>query len=177
MEDQICLDTDILVDFLRNKEYALNWIKENKENSKLATTIINVYELYYGAFKSKNSEKNLEALESLIQKLIILNFSNENARQAAAFAGLDPRQNQSGTSVLGKPRMSKVGHSFLRKALYMPAIVALHKTSWGKQFRDRLAASGKAPKLIIGAMMRKLVHVAYGVLKSGRTFEASQQGA
>ena len=101
----------------------------------------------------------------------------ENARQAAAFAGLDPRQNQSGTSVLGKPRMSKVGHSFLRKALYMPAIVALHKTSWGKQFRDRLAASGKAPKLIIGAMMRKLVHVAYGVLKSGRTFEASLQGA
>src|SRR3989344_6617894 len=83
MEDQIFLDTDILVDFLRNKEYALNWIKENKENSKLATTIINVYELYYGAFKSKNSEKNLETLESLIQKLIILNFSNENARQAA----------------------------------------------------------------------------------------------
>lgn len=101
----------------------------------------------------------------------------ENARQAAAFAGLDPRQHQSGSSVLGKPRMSKVGHSFLRKALYMPAIVALHKTSWGKQFRDRLAASGKAPKLIIGAMMRKLVHVAYGVLKSGRTFEASLQGA
>lgn len=101
----------------------------------------------------------------------------ENARQAAAFAGLDPRQHQSGSSVQGKPRMSKVGHSFLRKALYMPAIVALHKTSWGKQFRDRLAASGKAPKLIIGAMMRKLVHVAYGVLKSGRTFEPSLQGA
>lgn len=101
----------------------------------------------------------------------------ENARQAAAFAGLDPRQHQSGTSVLGKPRMSKVGHAFLRKALYMPAIVALHKTAWGKQFRDRLAASGKAPKLIIGAMMRKLVHVAYGVLKSGRTFEPSLQGA
>jgi transposase len=101
----------------------------------------------------------------------------ENARQAAAFAGLDPRQHQSGSSVLGKPRMSKVGHSFLRKALYMPAIVTLHKTAWGKQFRDRLAASGKAPKLIIGAMMRKLVHVAFGVLKSGRTFEKSLQGA
>lgn len=101
----------------------------------------------------------------------------ENARQAAAFAGLDPRQHQSGSSVLGKPRMSKVGHSFLRKALYMPAIVTLHKTAWGKQFRDRLAASGKAPKLIIGAMMRKFVHVAFGVLKSGRTFEMSLQGA
>lgn len=101
----------------------------------------------------------------------------ENARQAAAFAGLDPRQHESGSSVLGKPRMSKVGHSFLRKALYMPAIVTLHKTAWGKQFRDRLAASGKAPKLIIGAMMRKLVHVAFGVLKSGRTFEITLQTA
>lgn len=100
-----------------------------------------------------------------------------NARQAAAFAGLDPRHHESGTSVLGKPRMSKVGHSFLRKALYMPAIVTLHKTAWGKQFRDRLAASGKAPKLIIGAMMRKLVHVAFGVLKSGRTFDMSLQSA
>ena len=101
----------------------------------------------------------------------------ENARQAAAFAGLDPRQHQSGSSVLGKPRMSKVGHSLLRKALYMPAIVTLYKTTWGKQFRDRLAVSGKAPKLIIGAMMRKLIHVAFGVLKSGRTFDISLQGA
>lgn len=101
----------------------------------------------------------------------------ENARQAVAFAGLDPRQNQSGTSLLGKPRMSKFGHSFLRKALYMPAVVTLHKTTWGKQFRDRLASAGKAPKLIIGAMMRKLVHVAFGVLKSGRTFDMSIQGA
>lgn len=94
-----------------------------------------------------------------------------NARQAAAFAGLDPRQHESGSSVRGKPRLSKIGHAFLRKALYMPAMVALYKTSWGKEFRQRLSAAGKAPKLIIGAMMRKLVHVAFGVLKSGRKFD------
>jgi len=100
-----------------------------------------------------------------------------NARQAAAFAGLDPRQHESGSSVRAKPRMSKVGHAFLRKALYMPAMVTLYKTDWGRRFRERLAASGKPPKLIIGAMMRKLIHVAFGVLKSNNTFNPALQNA
>jgi transposase len=94
-----------------------------------------------------------------------------NARKAVAFAGLDPQQHESGSSVKVKPRMSKVGHAFLRKALYMPAMVALYHTAWGKSFRQRLAASGKPPMLIIGAMMRKLIHVAFGVLKSGKKFD------
>lgn len=97
----------------------------------------------------------------------------ENARQAAAFAGLDPHQHESGSSVKVKPRLSKVGHTFLRKAMYMPAMVTLYKTAWGKRFFKRLAASGKPPMLIIGAMMRKLVHVAFGVLKSGKCFDES----
>lgn len=101
----------------------------------------------------------------------------ENARQVAAFAGLDPRQHESGSSVRGKPRLSKVGHSFLRKALYMPAMVALYRTDWGKVFHERLAAKGKPPMLIIGAMMRKLVQVSYGVLKSGQAFQPELHGA
>ena len=101
----------------------------------------------------------------------------DNSRQAAAFAGLDPRRHESGSSVKGKPRLSKVGHAFLRKALYMPAMVALYKTDWGKPFRARLAASGKPAKLIIGAMMRKLLHVAFGVLKSGKNFDPALHGA
>lgn len=99
-----------------------------------------------------------------------------NARQAVAYAGLDPRQHQSGSSVKGKPRLSKIGHAFIRKALYMPAMVALYKTDWGKLFRLRLEAAGKAPKLIIGAMMRKLIHVAFGVLKSGKMFNPALHG-
>jgi len=101
----------------------------------------------------------------------------DNGRQAAAFAGLDPRQYESGSSVKGKPRLSKVGHAFLRKSLYMPAMVTLYKTAWGKRFKDRLTSAGKPPKLIIGAMMRKLVHVAFGVLKSGKSFDPVLHGA
>lgn len=100
-----------------------------------------------------------------------------NSRQAAAFAGLDPRRHESGSSVKGKPKLSKVGHAFLRKALYMPAMVTLYKTDWGKRFRSRLVAAGKPAKLIIGAMMRKLLHVAFGVLKSEKRFDPTLHNA
>lgn len=100
----------------------------------------------------------------------------DKAKEAAAFAGLDPRQHESGSSVRGKPRLSKVGHAFLRKALYMPALVTITKTAWGRLFRDRLAAAGKPPRVIIGAMMRKLIHVAFGVLKSGKPFNPELHG-
>lgn len=100
----------------------------------------------------------------------------DKARQAAAFAGLDPRHHESGASIKSKPRLSKIGHAFLRKALYMPAMVTLYKTDWGKRFRQRLAAAGKPPKLIIGAMMRKLIHVAFGVLKSEKNFNPALHG-
>lgn len=73
--------------------------------------------------------------------------------------------------------MSKVGHAFLRKALYMPAMTTLYKTQWGQRFRARLTASGKPAKLIIGAMMRKLVHVVFGVIKSGKCFDPKLQNA
>jgi hypothetical protein len=57
--------------------------------------------------------------------------------------------------------------------MYMPAMVTLYKTAWGKQFRNRLSRAGKPNKLIIGAMMRKLIHVAFGVLKSAKPFDSA----
>lgn len=95
----------------------------------------------------------------------------DTARQVVAFAGLNPRLHESGSSVRGRPRLSKVGHAALRRALYMPAMVALYRTAWGALFRHRLAARGKPAKLIIGAMMRKLLTVAFGVLRSGKPFD------
>lgn len=94
-----------------------------------------------------------------------------SARQVAAFAGLVPRHHQSGTSVRGKPRLSKVGTSRLRKALYFPAIVATQHNPVIKAMSERLRERGKCPMQIIGAAMRKLIHLAYGVLKSGKPFD------
>jgi hypothetical protein len=59
----------------------------------------------------------------------------------------------------------------------MPAVVALHRTLWGKRFCQRLTAKGKKPMVIIGAMMRKLAHVAFGVIKSGRSFDPALHSA
>ena len=78
-----------------------------------------------------------------------------------------------------------VGHNrgyclqnFTSVAVFLPysAMVTLYKTAWGKRFRERLAAHGKPPKLIIGAMMRKLVQVAFGVAKSGKAFDPALHG-
>jgi transposase len=102
----------------------------------------------------------------------ISHFSNarQNARQVAAFAGLAPRLRESGTSVRGRSRLSKVGSSRLRKSLYFPAITALRFNPLIKAFGLRLSVQGKSKMLIIGAAMRKLLHLAYGVLKSKQPF-------
>lgn len=94
-----------------------------------------------------------------------------SARQVAAFAGLAPRLRESGTSVRGKPRLSKVGSPRLRKCLYFPAMTALRWNPLIKALGARLTAQGKNKMLIIGAAMRKLLHLAYGVLKSGTPFD------
>ena len=90
--------------------------------------------------------------------------------QAVAFAGLDTKKHESGSSVHGKARLSKKGHSSIRRALYMPAVVAMTRTAWGKAFSSRLLAAGKPKKLVLGALMRKILAIAYGVLKSGKPF-------
>jgi transposase len=97
----------------------------------------------------------------------------ESARQAAAYAGLVPSHHQSGTSVRGNPRMSKVGNGRLRRAMYFPAMSALQCNAAVKAFGERLKERGKENMVVIGAAMRKLLHICYGVLKSGRPFDAS----
>jgi len=97
----------------------------------------------------------------------------QNAKQLAAFIGLNPKQRQPGSSVRGRTRLSKIGDSRLRKAFYMPAIVSKQYNPIIKDFCARLKTAGKSPMQIIGAAMRKLVHLIYGVLKSGKPFNPS----
>lgn len=93
-----------------------------------------------------------------------------SARQAAAFAGVVPRIVESGTQ--RRPgRLAKIGPARVRKALYFPALAALRCNPTLQPLRVRLRAKGKVPMVIIGAAMRKLVHLAYGVLKSQRAYD------
>jgi transposase len=92
------------------------------------------------------------------------------ARAVAAFVGLSPRARESGT-LRGKAQLCKLGHRRLRKLLYMPAMAALQYNPAAKALAARLRAAGKPGKLIIAAIMRKLVHWMFGVLKSARPFD------
>jgi transposase len=94
-----------------------------------------------------------------------------SARQVAAFVGVVPRLRQSGSSVRGRSKLSKIGSSRVRHALYFPAMTALRCSPAMQAWAHGLRARGKCEMQIIGAVMRKLVHIAFGVLKSGRPYD------
>lgn len=96
----------------------------------------------------------------------------KNAKQFAAFIGISPRQHQSG-NYQGKTTISRLGNSTLRKSFYMAAMVAMRHNELLAPFIARLKDNGKAPKSIICAVMRKLAHLVFGVLKSKRPFEVN----
>lgn len=98
----------------------------------------------------------------------------KSARQVAAYAGLTPRNNRSGTS-RGQTRLSKTGNARVRKALFLPALVAKRHNPVVRSFCQRLARHGKNKMQLVGAAMRKLIHIAFGVLKSGKVFNPEHE--
>lgn len=95
-----------------------------------------------------------------------------SARQVAAFSGVVPRVRQSGTSVRRRGALCKVGPGRVRKALYFPALTALRWNPTIRIFAARLRAAGKPKMVIVAAVMRKLIHLAFGVIRSGEPFRA-----
>jgi transposase len=95
----------------------------------------------------------------------------DNPRQLVAYAGLNPKKRQSGSSVRGQTRISKTGRASLRKILYMPAMAAKYYNPVVREFCDRLEDRGLRPIEATVAAMRKLLHIIYGVLKSGMPFD------
>lgn len=92
------------------------------------------------------------------------------AEQLAAYLGLVPVEWQSGSSVRGRPRLSKAGPAYLRKLLYLPAVVATRHNPHIKAQYERLIGRGKPKMAAIGAAMRKLAHLCFGIVKSGQPY-------
>jgi transposase len=97
-----------------------------------------------------------------------------DVRQWVAYAGLDPRQHSSGSSVEKKPRISKAGNKHLRRALYMPALAAIVHEPHLRAFYDHLLARGKAKMQALVAVMRKLLHAIFGMFKHDQIFDGSK---
>ena len=95
-----------------------------------------------------------------------------NSKQITSHAGLNPMQKKSGTS-LDQTNLSKMGQKRLRKALFMPAMTAIKYNPLMIAHYEKLLSKGKPKKVALCAVMRKLLVVSYGVLKSGKEFDAN----
>lgn len=90
-----------------------------------------------------------------------------DARAATAYAGLNPGQRESGSSVRGRAHLSKLGNARLRRLLYMPALSGQQHNPVLRALAERLRARGKPGKVVVGAVMHKLLRLCVGVLRSG----------
>lgn len=98
-----------------------------------------------------------------------------SARQWVAYAGLDPRIFESGSSVAKKPRMSKAGNKFFRQALYMPALVATRYEPNIKGYYTHLIEDNGLKKVqAVCAVMRKLLHAIHDMLKANKEFDGTR---
>jgi transposase len=100
--------------------------------------------------------------------------ANCDVRQWVAYAGLDPRHYESGTSVHQKARISKLGNRHIRRALYMPALTAVRSAPPLRAFYLHLQARGKCKMVALVAVMRKLLHAIFGMFKHDAPFEGAK---
>jgi transposase len=97
-----------------------------------------------------------------------------DVRQWVAYAGLDPREYTSGTSVHKKVRISKAGNKHLRRSLYMPALVAVRHDPHVRAYYEHLLARGKTKMQALVATLRKLLHAIYGMFKHDQLFDGQK---
>ena len=107
----------------------------------------------------------MTAAIQLLSELVCLP-SDMRPAQWVAYAGLDPRAVESGSSVNKQRRISKAGNKYLRTALYMPALVAIQSEPEVARFYNHLVDSGKLKMRAVVAVMRKLLHAIWGILHS-----------
>jgi transposase len=103
---------------------------------------------------------------------VMHNHRFQSAEQLAAYLGVVPIERQSGISLVGRPRLSKAGPARVRAVLYMAAIVGTQYNPHIKALYQRLQERGKSKKSALGAAMRKLVHLCFGVLKTRQPYQA-----
>jgi transposase len=124
----------------------------------------------------KNDSDLLRSIPGLGDKTIAVILSElpdvtnfRSVKSVAAYVGLSPRKAESG-SYKGATRLCKFGKAQLRRSLYFPAIVATRYNPLVRDFYRRLRRNGKCKMSAIGACMRKLLAIAYGVLRTGTPF-------
>lgn len=126
----------------------------------------------YELLRSVPGMGEISAVQTLAELLLLP--EDRDVRQWVAYAGLDPREYSSGTSVRKYTRISKVGNRHLRRALYMPALVASRREPHLRGFYEHLLARGKKKRQALLAVARKLLHAIYGMFRSHRPYNGAR---
>lgn len=92
-------------------------------------------------------------------------------KQLVSYAGLDVKEKQSGTSVKGKPKISKKGNRHLRKAMHLPALTAIRNDERFKDIFARLIARHGIKMKAVVAIQRKLLELTFIIAKTGRLYD------
>ena len=95
----------------------------------------------------------------------------QRASQLVAYAGIDPSEHVSGSSVHKPTKISKQGNARLRSALYFPGVSGMSRCRFYRSLVERLEAKRHCPMSIIVAVMRKQLHLVFGVLKHDCPFD------
>lgn len=125
----------------------------------------------------KNNDTLLQSIKGVGPRVaqrmnaLLSSKSFKSAEAVAAFIGLNPVQHLSGTSVRGRSTLSKRGPSALRRLLYLPAVTASGCNPQVKAIYQRMIARGACKMSALGAAMRKLAHLCYGVIHSGKPYD------
>jgi len=144
---------------------------EQKHLDKLINEHINSHK------KLNENKRLLESIPGVgkvvaIRMLMVIGSREFNsASQVAAYLGLTPIEHKSGSSVQGRPHLSKAGNPLIRAKLYMAAVVAIKYNPDIKAQYERLTSKGKSKMSALGAAMRKLVQICFGVLKHQETYQ------
>jgi transposase len=146
----------------------------NKEIKKVRDQIADLIDQNPNLKQKKELLVSIPGIGKATVAVILAELDNlerfSHVRELVAFVGLAPKETLSGSSIKGKPRLCKVGQARLRKALYMPALVSIQCNPIMMIFYNRLKEKGKNGKVIVCAIMRKLLHIIFGILKSGKKF-------
>ena len=149
--------------------------KQIAKIQSLAVELINNDEELKSSYDLLNTAKGIAEISAtqLLAEFIMLP-EGLKAAQWVAFAGLDPKPVESGSSINKPRRISKHGNKYIRAALYMPAIVAIRHEPNIKAYYEKLLAAGKKKMQAIVAVMRKLLLAIWGMLNAKKNWDGDK---
>ena len=163
------LNSSHIIDSIDNVLKALN-----AERNRLDRDIDDHFDQYPRLKQDRALLSTIPGIGKFLSTRLVSLFhakSFNQAPQVAAYVGLSVIEHQSGTSVRKRPRLSKIGDARLRAALFMPAISASRHNPDVRALYQRMLNNGHSKMAALGAAMRKLLHIAFGVFKNQSPYQ------